>query len=48
MLPADDQSNRLFVGDQTGKIHVLKTKNYLQTPFLDLTSKDGEGQSHLR
>jgi len=36
---ADDQSDRLFIGEQTGKILILKNGTLLQTPFLDLTTK---------
>jgi glucose/arabinose dehydrogenase len=36
---AGDQSNRLFIGEQTGKIHIFKNGSLLKTPFLDLTTK---------
>lgn len=36
---ADDLSHRLFIGEQTGKILILKNGTLLQTPFLDLTTK---------
>jgi glucose/arabinose dehydrogenase len=36
---AGDQSHRLFIGDQTGKIHIYKNGTLLKTPFLDLTAK---------
>lgn len=36
---AGDQSHRIFIGEQTGKIHIYKNGTLLQTPFLDLTTK---------
>jgi glucose/arabinose dehydrogenase len=36
---ADDQSHRIFIGEQTGKIHIFKNGALLKTPFLDLTAK---------
>lgn len=36
---AGDQSNRLFIGEQTGKIFVYKNGSRLTTPFLDLSTK---------
>jgi glucose/arabinose dehydrogenase len=36
---AGDGSRRLFIGEQTGKIVILKNGTQLATPFLDLTSK---------
>jgi glucose/arabinose dehydrogenase len=36
---AGDGSGRLFIGEQTGKIIILKNGTRLSTPFLDLTSK---------
>jgi glucose/arabinose dehydrogenase len=36
---ADDQSHRLFIGEQTGTIHIFKNGTLLKTPFLDLTEK---------
>lgn len=36
---AGDGSNRLFVTDQRGTIHVLQNQNLLPTPFLEIGSK---------
>ena len=36
---AGDGSGRLFIGEQTGKIIILKNGTRLSKPFLDLTSK---------
>jgi glucose/arabinose dehydrogenase len=36
---AGDESHRLFIGEQTGKIFVYKNGTLLQTPFLDLSTK---------
>ena len=36
---AGDQSHRLFIGEQTGKIFIFENGTLLKTPFLDLTTK---------
>ena len=36
---AGDDTNRLFIADQTGKIYVIQNDALLQDPFLDITDK---------
>jgi glucose/arabinose dehydrogenase len=39
MAHSNDNSGRLFVADQTGKIYVIKDDELLNEPFLDITDK---------
>jgi len=39
MANAGDDTNRLFIADQTGKIYVIQNDALLQDPFLDITDK---------
>jgi glucose/arabinose dehydrogenase len=39
VVSANDNSGRLFIVDQTGKILILRNGQVLPTPFLDLTSQ---------
>jgi len=39
MASVGDDTNRLFIADQTGKIYVIQNDALLQDPFLDITDK---------
>lgn len=39
IVPASDDSGRVFITDQAGKIHILQNGMLLPTPFLDVTAE---------
>ncbi len=39
MAHAGDGTNRLFIADQTGIIHIIQNDELLETPFLDISDK---------